>query len=120
MSPPAYHVARMPIVEIPTDRIVDWESFHDVFSQALGFPEFYGRNMNAWVDCLTYRDAPGDGMAAVNVAPGDVLTLQVASAREFRERCPEQYAAFVECSAFVNWRRIEAGERPILAVSFRP
>jgi hypothetical protein len=24
----------------------------------------------------------------------------------------------VDCSAFVNWRRIEVGQRPILALSF--
>jgi hypothetical protein len=30
----------------------------------------------------------------------------------------EQYDAIVECSAFVNWRRIERGLPPVLALSF--
>jgi hypothetical protein len=107
----------MPVVEIPTPMISDWETFHDVFAAALGFPEFYGRNMNAWIDCLTYADED-DGMRAVVVPPEDVLTLQLAEATEFATRCPEQYAAVVECTAFVNWRRIEAGQRPIVALSF--
>ena len=110
--------AHMPVVEIPGDRIVDSDTFHDVFAEVLGFPEFYGRNMNAWVDCLTYRDAPGDGMAAVNVDPGDVLALQVDGADALRRRCPDLYAALIEGSAFVNWRRIQAGERPILVLAF--
>jgi hypothetical protein len=46
------------IVTIPADRITDWESFHSVFKQALGFPDFYGRNMDAWNDCMTYLDDP--------------------------------------------------------------
>lgn len=108
----------MPVVTIQDSRISDWSSFHDVFADALGFPDFYGRNMNAWIDCLTYRDED-DGMSSVVVPPGDVLTLQLESGRDFAQRCPEQYAALVECSAFVNWSRIEAGERPIVALSFQ-
>jgi hypothetical protein len=108
----------MPVVEIPTAEIVDWETFHEVFARTLGFPAFYGRNMDAWIDCLTYAD-DDDGMRYVVVPPGDVLTLQLADASSFAERCPDHYAAVVECSAFVNWRRIETGQRPIVALSFR-
>ena len=42
-----------PVVRIDGDRIVDWDTFHNVFTEAFGFPGFYGRNMNAWIDCLT-------------------------------------------------------------------
>jgi RNAse (barnase) inhibitor barstar len=110
----------MPIVPIPADRISDWDSFHDVFAEALGFPSFYGRNMDAWIDCLTSADTAAHRMVAADVAvsPGDVLTLQIDNVDDFVRRAPEQYEALVECSAFVNWRRIEAGERPIIALSF--
>jgi hypothetical protein len=109
----------MPVVRIPTSEIVDWESFHSVFQRVLGFPEFYGRNMNAWIDCLTSADSLDDGMVAPErVAQDDVLTLQLEDVDDFASRCPEQYEAVVECSAFVNWRRVEVGERPVLALSF--
>ena len=108
----------MPVVRVPADRIVDWATFHGVFAETLGFPDFYGRNMNAWIDCLTYRDAPGDGMANVNVEPDDVLAMVVDCAAAFRVRCPEQYAALVQCAAFVNWRRLEARLRPYLVLAF--
>ncbi len=110
----------MPVIEIPTDEITDWESFHDVFAAVLGFPDFYGRNMNAWIDCLTYADED-DGMRSFTVEPADILTLRLSNATAFAARCPEQYDALVECSAFVNWRRIEPGGqpmRPILALAF--
>ena len=29
------------------------EAVHDLFSQALNFPEYYGRNLDALFDCLT-------------------------------------------------------------------
>ena len=42
------------VVLIDGGRIVDWSSFHAVFAEGMGFPEFYGRNMDAWIDCMTY------------------------------------------------------------------
>lgn len=108
----------MPVVLIPAERIKDWNTFHDVFAKTLGFPHYYGRNMNAWIDCVTYADEPGTGMMRVTVGAGDVLTLHIDKADSFARRCPEQYNALIECAAFVNWRRIENGERPIISLAF--
>ena len=47
-----------------------------------------------------------------------ILTLQLGLVIEFAKRRPEQYAAIVECAAFVNWSRIEIGNRPIVALYF--
>lgn len=104
------------VVMIPVETIVDWNSFHDVFRKALGFPEFYGCNMDAWIDCLTSADDPTSGMTSPSVAPGDLLTLRMDGAADFHRRCPEQYVALVECAAFVNYRRIEVGQPPVLAL----
>jgi hypothetical protein len=41
------------IVRIDTRLITDWASFHDVFARSFGFPDYYGRNMDAWNDCMT-------------------------------------------------------------------
>jgi len=64
------------LVTIPVEKIKDWPSFHRVFQDTLGFPAFYGRNMNAWIDCMTYVDSPETGMTSVNVQPGQMLGLQ--------------------------------------------
>jgi hypothetical protein len=48
-------------VQIDGSKITDWDSFHDCFSGMLGFPGFYGRNMDAWNDCMTCLD-PQTGM----------------------------------------------------------
>ena len=110
----------MPVVAIPIERITDWDSFHDVFAEVLGFPGYYGRNLDAWIDCLTYADDEEAGMINPGLVArdGDVLTLQLGTLGDFAERCPEQYDALLDCWSFVNWRRIDAGNRPIIALSF--
>jgi hypothetical protein len=104
------------IITIAADKITDWASFHSVFEQTLGFSDFYGRNMNAWIDCMTYVDDPASGMSSVMIAEGDLLALRIDDAPEFQRRCPEQYRALIECAAFVNYRRMERGAAPVLAL----
>jgi hypothetical protein len=97
---------------------VDWATFHDQFAQVFAFPDFYGRNLDAWVDCMTCLDDPDAGMTSLHCERGAVVTLQLTNVQAFRERSGELYAAIVECTAFVNWRRIEIGEPAVLALSF--
>jgi hypothetical protein len=80
----------MPVVRIPAGRITNWSTFHDVFNEVLEFPAYYGRNVDAWIDCLTYVDDPESGMTRVTVGVGDVLTLPVEGGDEFARHCPEQ------------------------------
>jgi RNAse (barnase) inhibitor barstar len=109
---------KMTIVKLDTRRITDWETFHNVFQEEIGFPDFYGRNMDAWIDCMTSLDTPEDGMTTLPTTRGEVVVLQLDHVNDFCRRCPEQYAAIIECTAFVNWRRIEIGEPAVLALSF--
>lgn len=101
---------------IPADKITDWNTFHTVFQGALGFPGFYGRNMNAWIDCMTSLDDPSSGMTRVSVADGELVALRIDDAPDFQRRCPEQYEALIESASFVNYRRIEVGEKPVLTL----
>jgi RNAse (barnase) inhibitor barstar len=88
---------------IDCDKITDWESFHAVSVSVFEFPEYYGRNMNAWIDCLSDFDSP--------------VVIQLEGAKSFQSRCQEIYAAIVECSSFINWRMIEAGDEPLIFLS---
>lgn len=105
-------------VTVDTSEIRDWSSFHDAFARAFGFPDFYGRNMDAWIDCMTSLDAPDDGLTNVHAPPSGVVVLHLDGMREFSKRCPELASAIEECSAFVNWRRLEVGEPPVLVLSY--
>ena len=92
------------VIKIDSAAITDWDTFHDAFSDACDFPDYYGRNMNAWIDCVSDIAAP--------------FVLRIQEAASLRERCPEIYAAIVECSAFVNWRNIESKGDPIVFLAF--
>jgi RNAse (barnase) inhibitor barstar len=99
--------------KIQTKRITNWDSFHSVFAEAMGFPSFYGKNMNAWIDCMSYLDG---GMTKFTVAPNELFHLEMIGIKDFAQRLPEIFHAFIECSAFVNQRHVEAGKQPLLAL----
>src|SRR3954465_15464167 len=97
----------MPLIRVDGAQIRDWDSFHRVFASAFGFPDFYGRNMNAWIDCMTSLDAPADGMTSLHGSAADPVVLQLDDANAVPK---EIFDTLVECTAFVNWRRLESGE----------
>ncbi|KQR07962.1 barstar family protein [Xanthomonas arboricola] len=105
------------MLRIDANSIVDSESFHSVFASAFGFPAFYGNNMDAWIDCLSYLDDPSAEMTTIHVQSGQALSLVVDNSAGFKARCPELFTAFLECAAFVNWGCIETGDAPVLAVA---
>lgn len=107
------------VVEIDAASLATWPEFHATFARALGFPEFYGKNMNAWIDCLTSVDDAAAGLCTVNVEPGEVLTVVLKNYSQLRSAAPEISEALNECAAFVNWRRIETGEPAVLALAYR-
>ncbi|MCH7591227.1 MAG: barstar family protein [Planctomycetes bacterium] len=106
------------MIEIDTKPIKDWQTFHKVFARQLGFPGYYGCNMDAWIDCMTCLDDPYAGMTSIHVVPPELLVLQLGKASDFKKRCPDIFASVVECAAFVNWRRLEKKEPAVLALSF--
>jgi RNAse (barnase) inhibitor barstar len=105
------------IIGIDGAQITSWDAFHDVFARTLGFPDFYGRNMDAWIDCMTDVDADS-GMSTVQVARGHVLTIAIENVDTFASRQPKIYEALLEAVALVNFRRIEVGDSAVLALSF--
>ncbi|HPF39581.1 MAG TPA: barstar family protein [Phycisphaerae bacterium] len=105
----------MPLVTIDGRQIRNWRSFHSVFASAFGFPDFYGRNMNAWIDCMTSLDDPDAGMTSVHRSAADPIVLQLDHVNAMPN---EIYDELVAAAAFVNWRRLEVGETAILMLSF--
>lgn len=109
----------MTIVTLDTRQITDWDSFHEAFASAFGFPEYYGRNIDAWVDCMSYLNDPDVSETKIKAPPGEVVVLQLEYARDLAARCPELYAAIVDGAAFVNYRNVEQGYPPTLALAWQ-
>jgi RNAse (barnase) inhibitor barstar len=108
----------MNVIQIQTNKIKDWKSFHSYFQKVFGFFQGYGKNMNAWIDCMTNLDDRDGGLTEVTVKAGEILTLELKNVDDFKKRCPDIYDSLIECTAFVNHRRIEVGDDPILTLSF--
>src|SRR4051812_47771866 len=109
--------AIMATVRLDTSLIGDWDSFHSLCREVFGFPDFYGMNMNAWIDCLTYLDED-DRMSRFFLSPDEMLHIEVTDSEAFSSRLPEIFQALVSSSAWVNQRHIEDGKLPLLALVF--
>jgi len=105
----------MPKVAIDTAAISDWDSLHAVCKDAFGFPDFYGRNGNAFIDCLSYLEED-DGMTRFVLKPGETLIVELADAYEFGKRTPEQATALLGWIGRVNARYVGDGKPPPLVV----
>lgn len=105
-------------VELDCTRLQNRDAFHDEFSRLFGFPNFYGRNMNAWIDCMSSLSEPQDEMTKIHCERGKVITLLLKNALWLKSNHQELYDAIVECSAFVNYRLLKVGRPPVLALAF--
>lgn len=105
-------------VKIDCARIHDWNSFHDEFDRVFGFPKFYGRNMNAWIDCMSSLHNPEDGMTKISCQNGLPMELHLEAAHDFKVRCPKQFSELVECTASVNLDMTNNGKKPALVLTF--
>ncbi len=105
-------------IVLATDQILDWESFHYSCKEAFGFPDFYGKNMNAWIDCLSYVDED-DGMSRLDLSRGDVLNIVVENSAAFKQRVPDVFDALVDCTEFVNQRYKDRDSTTQLALIFQ-
>lgn len=57
-------------------------------------------------------------MTSVHVKPGEVLVLDLGELGDFPERCPEIYEAIIDCTAFVNYAKLDVGEEVVLTLAF--
>jgi hypothetical protein len=101
----------MKSVQIASHRIKDWDSFFRVFKEAFGFPDFFGNNMDAWIDCMSDLSTTiQKGMTEFEIEHGDKVILDIPEADEWKKRCPDIFEAFIECTSFANYRNLKVGE----------
>ena len=78
---------------LPCQSIVDWASFHSLCKEAFSFPDYYGHNMDAWIDCMS------------DIGVSDALVvIRLENSKDFSSRLPQIWSALIECTAFVNQR----------------
>ena len=103
-------------VKVDFRKIKNWETFHEVFAEIMGFPDFYGKNNNAWIDCMSYIDDKEAGMSKIIVEPGESLDIVVSGTEKAGKSASEVFLGFIEIVAEVNQRFIESGTQTRLNV----
>lgn len=106
------------MIRIDARRLTDSDSLHAALTEAFGFPDEYGKNLDALVDCLTHLDNPRTAMSRVQVYPGQVALLVLDHVSAKNKQQAAQVKSLVDAVAFVNWRRLEKGQPPVLAVAY--
>lgn len=107
----------MKTLGIPGALIFDDKSFHKVFAEAFGFPQLYGNNWTAWIDCMGYLDDPDAAMTTVHVPVGGQLSIRIDDAETMKMNCPEIWLRMLESAAFVNWRCAARSGNGLLLIS---
>lgn len=106
------------IVKIDCHKIRSLNDIHNQFNDAFGFPSFYGRNMDALIDCLSDADDPTAGMCQNSVDPGTKITIVLDGYSNLTQIRPDLIDDITGCIAFVNWRRVEADEPALFCIAY--
>lgn len=108
----------MASVQLDGALIGDWPAFHSACKTAFGFPDFYGNNMDAWIDCLSYlRD--DDGMSRFRLAADEMLEIELLHTDALRQRAPDILDELAFCIDAINERYADYGEKPALKLLLR-
>jgi hypothetical protein len=108
------------LIRIDARRLTDPAGLHATMDEAFGFLAGYGKNLDALIDCLTDLDNPSAGMSRVLVFPGEIALLVIEHTADAGKHAAVQVRALTDAVAFVNWRRMERGQPPVLAVAAAP
>ena len=106
------------LIRIDARRLTDAVGLHATLGEAFGFANWYGKNLDALVDCLTQLDDPQAAMSRVQVLPGELVLLVIEHTHGLTRQAAEQVKSLVDAAAFVNWRRLEKKQAPILIVAY--
>lgn len=107
------------IVRIDARRLTDSAALVAALAEAFGFPAGTGKNLDAIVDCLTELDNPQAAMSRIHVFPGQVVLLALDHV-DAKPKVAAQVRALSEIVAFVNWRRLEKRQPPVVALAYEP
>lgn len=64
-------------LELDFSGISTIREIHLYLKEIFGFPDFYGENINALIDCLSSLKYPEDGMVSINIEKNQFLLLRI-------------------------------------------
>jgi hypothetical protein len=66
-------------IELDFTDVQNLEDMHKELFQNFGFPDFYGRNFHAFIDCVSSLRHPEDGMTSFFLKDDEFLSIKVKS-----------------------------------------
>jgi len=87
--------------------INDLSEFHEMMKKKFGFPDFYGANINALIDCLSLMRYPKAEMCKFILQPDEILLLETTGLYHTNDDILGLLIYTIEC---VNSREIERNE----------
>jgi len=102
-------------LSIDFSKIKTIDDFHDEMKELFGFPDFYGRNVHALIDCLSSLRFPDDGMTTINIGMDDVVVIEAINLSSLDGIIIKNLIFAIEA---VNQRSILKGRRAQLLIEF--
>jgi RNAse (barnase) inhibitor barstar len=81
--------------------IVGWPSFHDEFSRAFLFFDGYGRNRDAWIDCMTDLHGP-KALSGLRLPAGESIEIVLNGSAAVANSYPEIFAELLRLVRYAN------------------
>lgn len=106
------------LIRIDARRLTNAAGLQTVLDEAFGFAPSYGKNLDALVDCLTNLDDATGGLSRMRVFPGEVVLLVLEHTQEMSKGAAAQVKSLSDVVAFVNWRRWEKKQPPIMTLAY--
>lgn len=88
--------------------------FHDFFKDTFGFPDFYGRNMHAWIDCMRSIRSPEDGLSKIHIGKDELLFFRFMNFFQFCRSETELAINIFSSIGVVNKHAVSNGDNPII------
>ena len=89
------------------------EQMHQLFKEEFGFPDFYGANIHALIDCLSSLRHPEDKMSKITLKHDEILVLECKGLTHKKNEFLSELMAAI---SYVNEREISRGNEPSLFV----
>lgn len=87
------------------------EELYDELAINLGFPDFFGRNVDAVIDCMFGVRYPEEGMTKVNISEDGYLSLNIKNFSSADIKLKDLIVYIVE---FVNYKYHFKGLEPAI------
>jgi hypothetical protein len=107
-----------PFATVDLSAVRSWSDLDELWAEALGFPNWYGRNRDAWLDIMSSLDEIG--MVERPFEGRGPILIRVGGVEALADRHPEVLVELVALTAAANERYRHSESGRALALVFEP